>query len=103
MTPAAIDGPALLNVTLPLTVDAATALGGSDTAAWTSASGEIAEVPVEVSGSVFAPWLVVVWIVLVALTAPDGGAVKLTPIVMPEPAPRLVGMPVKVTAPLAGS
>ena len=100
---AAVDGPALLNVALPLTLEPATAVGGALAVTPTSATGEIADVPVDVSGSAFAPWLVVVWIELVALTAPDGGAVKLTPIVMPEPAPRLVGMPVKLTAPVAGS
>ena len=69
----------------------------------TSASGEIAVVDVVVSGSVFGPWLVLVPISLAITTEPLAGAVYATPTVMLEPAPSVVGMPVYVTAPLAGS
>ena len=65
----------------------------------TSATGEIAVVADALSGAGFAPWLVVVPIALDAMTDPAGGAVKVTPMVIVDPAPRLVGIPVNVTAP----
>ena len=93
----------MANVTLLLIVAPATALGGTLTVANTSASGEIAVVCVSLSGLAFAPWLVDVPMVPATATEPVGGAVKLRANVMPDPAPRLVGMPLKVTAPDAGS
>ena len=92
-----------MNVTLPLTGVAAIAVAGIDTVVVTSASGEMAVVDADVSGWALVPWLVDVSIALVMVTAPPGGAVKATPSVMLAPAPRLAGMPVKVTAPVAGS
>ena len=58
---------------------------------------------VVLSGVAFGPWLVDVPIVAVMSTTPVGGAVKLMPIGSVDPAPRLVGIPVKVMAPEAGS
>ena len=103
VTPAAVDGPLFAYVTVPLTVLAAIALAGNDVDVVTSASGEIAVVAVAVSGSVFGPWLVDVPISPATTTDPVAGAVYWIPIAMLEPAPRVVGIPVKLTAPLAGT
>jgi hypothetical protein len=73
--PAAVDGPEFPNVTVPFTVLPAVAEAGTDTDVVTSASGEIAVVPVAVSGSVLGPWLVDVPIPLSILTDPLAGAV----------------------------
>ena len=75
VTPAAVDGPLLLYVTFPDTVLPAMADAGIDTVVATSAIGEIAVVPLAESGSVFAPWLVDVPIVLLTATDPLVGAV----------------------------
>ena len=75
MTPAAVDGPVLENVTVPLTAVPAGALGGTLTVAVTSATAEIAVVDDAVSGCALAPWLVDVPIVLVSVTDPLAGAV----------------------------
>ena len=102
MTPCASDGPALENVTLALTVEPAVAIAGAETVVVTSASGETAVVPVALSGSVFGPWLVVVEIAALTVTAPVAGAANDRPTTMLEPEPSVAGIPVKVTAPLAG-
>jgi hypothetical protein len=73
--PAAVDGPEFPYVTVPFTVLAAVAVGGTETDVVTSASGETAVVPVAVSGSVFGPWFVDVPIPLLAVTDPLAGAV----------------------------
>ena len=78
------------------------AVGGTDTVVVTSASGEMAVVCWSVSGSVFGPWLVDVPMPALTPTAPLPGAVNATPSVMAEPAPRLAGIPVSVTIPVAG-
>ena len=101
MTPAAVDGPPLLNVTVPLTAVPAAAVAGTDTVVVTSARAEIAVVPLEVSGCVLGPWLVVVPMPLATVTAPDAGAVNATPMATLEPAPSAAGMPVNVTTPVA--
>ena len=75
VVPAAIDGPVLLYVTVPLTVLPATAVGGIEMTVFTSASGDIAVVPVALSESVFGPWLVVVLTLELTVTDPDAGAV----------------------------
>ena len=64
-----------MNVTLPLTVAPAVAVGGTATATVTSASGETAVVAVVESGSVFGPWLVDVDTALDSVVEPDVGAV----------------------------
>ena len=101
--PAAIDGPLLVKLTVPLTVLDATAVAGTETVVVTSASGEIAVVADAESGAALAPWLVVVPMVEATVTEPLGGAVKVMPTVIVDPAPKLVDMPAKVTAPVAGS
>ena len=93
----------MLKLTDPLMVLAATAVGGSVTDVVTSASGEIAVVDDALSASALPPWLVVVWMLLDAVTVPLGGAVNVTPMLSAEPLPRLPGIPLYVTAPLAGS
>ena len=93
----------MLNVTVPLTVLPAIASVGIDTDVVTSARGETVVVADEISGSVFGPWLVDVPIPAVIVTDPEGGATNVTPIVNPDPAPRLAGIPAKVTAPVAAS
>ena len=103
MTPAAADGPVLLYVIVPLTVEPAVADAGTAIDVMTSASGDIAVVSDALSGCVFGVWLVVVPIVLVALTAPEAGALKLTAMVTDAPATSVAGMPVKVTPPVTGS
>lgn len=101
IVPAAIDGPAFVYVTVPLTGVPATADGGIEIVVVTSASGEMAVVSLALSGAVFGPWLVEVPMLVIAITDPEAGAVKLTPIVIVAPDARLVGMLVNVTAPLA--
>ena len=73
--PLVVDGPLLLYVVVALTVLPATAVGGTVTLVVTSASGEIAVVPLALSVSVLAPWLVAVPIVLDTVTDPAAGAV----------------------------
>jgi hypothetical protein len=75
VTPAAVDGPAFLYVTVPFTVLPAIAVGGTDTEVVTSARGTTVVVPLAVSGSVLGPWLVDVPIPLSMLTDPLAGAV----------------------------
>ena len=102
-TPAAVDGPLLVNVTVEFTVDPAVAVAGALIDVDTSATAETAVVDDALSGDAFAPWLVVVPIVPDTVTDPLGGDVKLTPTAIDDPPPRLVGMPMKVTAPVDGS
>ena len=64
-----------MNVTVPLTVVPAGALGGTLTLAVTSAMGEVAVVDDAVSGCALAPWLVDVPIVLDTVTDPLAGTV----------------------------
>ena len=71
----AVDGPLLVNVAVDDTVLPAGAEAGVDTAAPTSASGEIAVVALALSGCVFAPSLVDVVMVAVSVTEPEAGAV----------------------------
>ena len=75
VTPAAVDGPEFPYVTVPFTVFPAVAEAGTETDVVTSASGEIAVVPVAVSGRTFGPWLVDVPIPLLTVTDPLAGAV----------------------------
>jgi hypothetical protein len=75
VTPAAVDGPEFPYVTVPFTVLPAVADAGTDTDVVTSASGEIAVVPVAVSGSTFGPSFVDVPIPLLTVTDPLAGAV----------------------------
>ena len=103
VTLVAVDGPALEKLTVPLAVLPAVAEPGTDTATETSASGETAVVPRSLSGSVLGPWLVDVPIVAVAETAPDAGAENVTPMGSVVPAPSVVGIPAKVTPPVAAS
>ena len=102
-TPLAVDGPELLYVTVPLTVLPAAALAGTLTATVTSATAEIAVVSVAAFGRTFKPSLVDVAIALLMATEPLAGATNVTPSVIADPAPRLVGMLLSVTAPVAGS
>ena len=83
-----------------LTAVPAVAPAGADTVVVTSASGEIAVVSPALSGSALAPWLVVVPSALLMVTAPLAGAVYATPSVIVELAPRLPGIPLKVTTPV---
>jgi len=76
------------------------AVAGIDTLVVTSASGEIAVVPVAESGKVFGPCDVVVEIWLLAVTEPLAGAVNVNPTLSDAPLARLVDIPVKVTTPL---
>ena len=103
MTPAAVDGPLLAKVTVPLTVVAALADAGTESDVVTSAIAEIAVVAVALSGAALAPSLVDVAIVELMVTAPLVGAVYATPSTIDDPAPRLDGIPLKLTAPLAAS
>ena len=89
----------MVNVTEPLTMLPAIAVGGTETVVVTSASGDTAVVAVALSVSVLGPWPVVVPIIDVATTAPEAGAVKAMPTVIVAPEPRLAGIPVNVTAP----
>ena len=75
MAPAAGDGPAFPKVTVPLTVEPATADGGSVSVVVTSASGETALVADALSGSVFGPCAVDVPMPLVIVVDPPAGAV----------------------------
>ena len=76
VTPAALDGPLLVKLTVPLTVLEATAVAGIETVVVTSASGEIAVVADAESGAALAPWLVVVPMVEATVTEPpDAGCV----------------------------
>ena len=75
MTLIAVDGPALLKLTVAVTVPAARAMAGAVIVDDTSANGEIAVAALVVSGCVFGPWLVDVPIVLLTFTEPLGGAV----------------------------
>ena len=75
MTPAAVDGPLLANVTVPFTVVAALADAGMDSDVVTSAIAEIAVVALALSGPALAPSLVDVPIVEFIVTAPLAGAV----------------------------
>lgn len=101
--PADVDGPVFAYVTVPLTVAAATAVGGSDTVVVTSAIGDNAVVALALSGSVFGPWLVDVAIEPLIVTDPLPGAVYATPSAMLLPALSVAGIPPNVTAPLAES
>lgn len=83
-----------------MTVLPAIALTGREIVVVTSASGDTAVVLVAVSANVFGPWLVVVPISLAMITEPLAGAVNATPTLILDPAPRLAGIPVNVTAPL---
>ena len=74
VTLAAADGPALLNITVPLTVVAAAADAGSDSVVVTSAIEVIVVVSDAESGRVFGPWLVAVPIDDDTVTAPIAGA-----------------------------
>ena len=89
-------------VTAAFTVVPAIAVAGAVIVVVTSASGETAVVAVAESGSVLAPWLVVVPIVLLAVTAPDGGAVNDTPIDSDWLGLSVVGNPPSATWPVAG-
>ena len=85
-----------------MTVELATAFAGIEIDVVTSASGEIAVVTDALSGNVLVPSLVAVLMLLVVVTEPLVGAVYAMLIVRLEPAPRIGGIPEKVTAPLAG-
>ena len=89
--------------TLPLTVDAATADAGIVTDVVTSATGEIAVLPVAELGCVLVPSLVVVPMLLLTATEPLAGAVKLTPKLTDVPLAIDAGIPVKVTPPVLAS
>ena len=85
---------------MPLTVAPAVADAGIVTVVVTSASGEIAVVALAESGCAFAPWLVVVVIVLFAVTEPLAGAMKMTPRLNVAPPARLDASPVNATPPV---
>ena len=90
-------------VTVPLTSDPAIAVGGTDTEVVTSATGEMAVVPLALSGSVFGPWLIVVVIDAARLTDPVAGALYAIPMVKLAPLASVAGIAPNVTAPLAAS
>ena len=60
---------------MPLTALPATADGGIEIDVVTSANGEIAVVPLALSGCVFGPSLVDVPMLVITITDPDEGAV----------------------------
>ena len=66
----------------------------------TSASAETVVVPLAVSGAAFAPCPVVVEMTLLTVALPPDGALKPIVSVIVDPAPRLAGIPVNVTAPV---
>ena len=88
-------------VTVPLTRVPAAALAGTEIVVDTSALADIDVVADAASGRAFGPCEVVVKMPLDSMIAPPAsGAVYATPIVSDEPAPRLAGIPLKVTVPL---
>jgi hypothetical protein len=75
VTPAAVDGPLLVNVIGTLTVLPALALAGAVSVVITSAIGVMAVLPLAVSGAAFTPSDVLVAMVVFTATGPVPGAV----------------------------
>ena len=83
-----------------MTVEPPVAVDGTEMLVVTSANGEMAVVPLAVSGRVLGPCEVVVEICVLAVTAPVAGAVNVKPRLSAAPLARLPGIPVRVTTPL---
>jgi len=99
VTPAAVDGPLLLNVTVPLTVSPGLALSGTLTVVVTSAIGVISVLPFAVLLFVLDSFVVVPIVVLTG-TGPLPGAVYEIVRLAVCPLVRLVGSPLNVIAPV---
>jgi hypothetical protein len=75
VSPAAVDGPVLRNTTVPLTASPAFTLAGKLTVVVTSATSSPATVNVAASAALFAPWLVLVPMVLLTVLLATAGCV----------------------------
>jgi hypothetical protein len=74
-TAAAVEGPLLLKVTVPVTVLLTLAVAGTETVVVTSAIGVIVVLPLAVSGAALLPSDVDVPMVVLTATGPVAGAV----------------------------